>query len=129
MIKYKNTKVIEESDWSELVKTTYGKPYRFQQQQGCQDRGHFHITIPDEAENEEEMHESIPEKVNGKVMGVKFEKWLERSPTQAVDGDTTPWMIELFWERNFYPDIQTVANDLHKRGLIEAGDYVIDIDW
>ena len=33
------------------------------------------------------------------------------------------------WERNFYPNIQAVANDLYKKGLLETGDYWIDIDW
>jgi hypothetical protein len=31
--------------------------------------------------------------------------------------------INMFWERNFYPNVQMVANDLHKKGLIEAGEY------
>jgi hypothetical protein len=35
----------------------------------------------------------------------------------------------MFWERNFYPDTYTVANDLYDKGLIEAGDYIINIDW
>ncbi len=39
------------------------------------------------------------------------------------------WEINLFCERNFYPDLHTIANDLYERGLIEAGEYVINIDW
>jgi len=35
----------------------------------------------------------------------------------------------MWWERNFYPDVEMIANDLHKRGILEAGEYVIDIDW
>jgi len=27
------------------------------------------------------------------------------------------------------PNIQRVANDLHTKGLLEAGKYIIDIDW
>lgn len=37
-------------------------------------------------------------------------------------------MINLFWERNFYPDINTLANDLYKKGLIKKGEYLIVID-
>lgn len=37
--------------------------------------------------------------------------------------------IELFWKRNFYPCLQSVANDLHKKGLVESGEYLIEIDW
>jgi hypothetical protein len=35
----------------------------------------------------------------------------------------------MWWERNFYPDIQIVANDLHSKDLLEAGTYIIEIDW
>jgi len=62
-------------------------------------------------------------------MGVRFSMWLSRDPKQSVDGDDTPWVIKLFWKRNFYPDIYTVANDLCYKGLIEEGDYIINIDW
>ena len=36
---------------------------------------------------------------------------------------------ELWWERNFYPDVSMIINDLHSKGLLPAGDYSIDIDW
>ncbi|MNY78275.1 hypothetical protein D3C86_2184560 [compost metagenome] len=64
-------------------------------------------------------------------MGVSFRAWLERDPNQKIPNphqfsfDGT----ELWWERNFYPDAQMVLNDLHQKGLIAAGEYVIDIDW
>lgn len=70
------------------------------------------------------MNNTIPEVINGSVMGVKFDVWLARDINETVGGYT-----ELFWDRNFYPNIQAVANDLHKRGLIEAGQYTIKIDW
>jgi hypothetical protein len=128
MIKYKNTKVIEDSDWDNLVQETYGKPYHFQQQYGCQNRGVHNLTIPYEA-NDSEMPDSIPEVVNGEEMGVKFSAWLARDPKQPIKNQEFDYQLKLFWERNFYPDIQMVANDLHKKGLIEAGEYTINIDW
>lgn len=124
----KNVKMIEVSDWDKLVTETYGKPYNFQQQDGCQSRGIFHLTIPSEYACDDEMNDEIPEIINGEIMGVKFKKWLERDPNQPVAG-RTDYGIGLWWDRNFYPDIHTVANDLHKRGLIEAGEYSIEIDW
>ena len=127
MLKYKTIKMIDVRDWDKLVSSTYGKIYSFQQQDGCQSRGVVNITIPDET-YEDEMNDEIPEKINGEVMGIKFDKWLERDITQSVEG-RTDWYISLFWERNFYPNIQTVANNLHEKGLIEAGDYTINIDW
>jgi hypothetical protein len=35
----------------------------------------------------------------------------------------------MWWERNFYPVIEMVGNDLHRKGLIKAGEYTIDVDW
>ncbi len=128
MLKIKNVKMIEVSDWDELVSDTYGKPYNFQQQDGCKSRGIFYLTIPSEYTCDDEMNDEIPEIINGETMGVKFEKWLERDPKQPVAG-RTDYGVDLWWDRNFYPDIHTVANDLHKRGLIEAGEYSIEIDW
>lgn len=127
MLKVKNTKTIEVSDWDNLVIETYGKPYSFQQQDDCQSRGMVYITIPDENFEEEEMNHFIPEVINGSVMGVKFDVWLARDPkTPFEDGRDD---LDLWWDRNFYPNLQTVANDLHKKGLIEAGEYAIEIDW
>lgn len=131
MLKYKNVKTIDNADWDNFVRETYGKPYCFQQQNGCQERGLFYITIPSDFTEDDDMNDSIPEIVNGNEMGVKFKVWLERDPNQKLEiyKNTPEGGIILFWERNFYPDIYTVANDLHSKGLIEAGDYVINIDW
>ena len=131
MLLVKNVKMIEVSDWDELVSNTYNRPYRFQQQDGCKERGMFNITIPSKFTEDEEryMNESIPEVINGEEMGIKFKKWLERNPKKTVGDRRKNWEIELFWDRNFYPNIQTVANDLYSKGLIEAGDYIINIDW
>lgn len=84
MIKIKNVKQIDVIDWDELVSTTYGKTYNFQQQDGCQDRGNVYITIPDES-CEEEMSERIPEVINGDLLGVKFNVWLKRDPNEPLN--------------------------------------------
>jgi hypothetical protein len=151
MIKYSNKKVIEVQDWDNLVQKTYGKPYSFQQQDGCQSRGVVNINIPDE-DYDEEMNDHIPEVINNEYkMGVKFDVWLKRDPNEPLnpskqelkdcnyywgksEAEEEAWKkdkshINMFFKRNFYPSIQSVANDLHKKGLIEAGDYTINIDW
>jgi len=149
-MKYKTIKVIELSDWDDLVANTYGKIYSFQQQDGCQPRGNINFTVPDE-DYEDEMNDRIPEIINGDVMGVKFTTWLNRDPNQILnptkediescnyywgnsDKELENWCkdkshINMFWERNFYPNFQTLVNDLHDKGLIEAGEYSIQIDW
>ncbi len=129
--------MIEVSDWDNLVTETYGKPYSFQQQNGCQSRGIYNLTVPSEYSNDEEMNDEIPFEINGEEMGVKFQVWLDTSVEEVnqkfeeITGKPESYsnQNDLFWDRNFYPDIETVANDLYKRGLIEAGDYSINIDW
>jgi len=130
-MKFKNVQMIEVSDWDDLVKKTYGRPYNFQQQNDCQERGTYELTVPSEYAEDFE-NDTIPEKVNGAEMGVSFKAWLARDPNQKLDTEDT-WDrengIEMFWERNFYPSIEVVANDLHAKGLLPSGEYTINIDW
>jgi hypothetical protein len=126
---YTNKRMVDVSDWDRLVQDTYKKPYNFQQQDGCKERGIFYLTVPSKYTRDNEMNESIKEVVNGNEMGVKFDVWLKRDPKQPITGRSTDWELSLFWERNFYPDIETVANDLYNKGLLEEGEYVINIDW
>lgn len=128
-MKTRTETVIDLNEWDLLVSSTYGRPYSFQQQDDCRDRGSYRITIPDEAEDFE--NEAVIEEVNGPEMGVSFAAWLARDPKQKLSDPTAQeaYCLELWWDRNFYPDVQMVANDLHAKGLIEAGTYTIDIDW
>jgi len=130
MLKYSNKKVIEVQDWDKLVKKTYNKPYSFQQQDGCQARGVIGIGIPYGTLDEfDYRNDSIPEEINGEEMGVSFKAWLERDPKEWNGDKGDERFVNLFWGRNFYPNLQVIANDLHSKGLIEAGDYLINIDW
>lgn len=124
----KTKQVIELQDWDALVEKTYGRPYSFQQQDGCQGRGSFEFSVPAEANDYD--RESVPEKVNGDQMGVSFAAWLARDPKQQLSNpDQADYCRELWWERNFYPELQMVANDLHAKGLLKAGKHTILIDW
>lgn len=120
--------VIEHSDWNDLVMKTYGRQYCFQQQDGCRERGVERFTVPSEADDGY-MNDSVPEEVNHETRGVKFSKWLERDPKQKLPGQEADYELRLWWNRNFYPDFQTLVNDLHAKGLLAAGDYTINIDW
>ncbi len=130
-MKIKTEKVIEVDDWDNLVKETYGRVYSFQQQNGCQERGNYYITVPDAASDYK--NDTVPEIVNDSKRGVSLKAWLERDPKQILKSkdeiEDDGWSTGMWWERNFYPDIQMVANDLHQKGLLEAGDYTICIDW
>jgi hypothetical protein len=130
MIKTKKITQIDNSDWDDLVQKTYNKLYCFQQQDGCQDRGSYYITVP--VENPEDYeNDTIPFEVNGAEMGVSFKSWLETKPenTEKKFSTTSKWENSMFWDRNFYPHIDMIINDLHSKGLIEAGEYEIKIDW
>ncbi len=119
--------IIALKEWDELVIDTYGKPYSFQQQDGCKPKGIFWLSIPKLASNYE--HTSLPEEINGYRKGVSFATWLDRHP-KAWNGKAADELyLDLFWNRNFYPNVQMIANDLYEKGLIEAGEYVIKIDW
>ena len=125
--------MIDVSDWDELVEKTYGRKYSFQQQDGCQERRIFELTVPGEADDYE--NDIVPEVVNHDEMGVSFKAWLERDPTQPLnDPDDTEeenkeqWRIAMWWERNFYPNVQMIANDLYTKGLLKKGTYCINID-
>lgn len=125
----KQVTMIEVQEWDDLVENTYNRPYSFQQQDDCKDRGTHSLTVPDEPMDYE--NDSVPETVNHPYMGVSFKAWLERDPKQKLNADDCdcPSAITMWWERNFYPDVQMIANDLHSKGLLPAGEYVINIDW
>ena len=128
MIKFKTQKVIEVQDWDDLVQKTYGRPYAFQQQDDCKDRGIEWFTIPIQHPYDYE-DATIPEVVNHQDMGVSFQAWLERDPNKPLENQERDYELIFWWKRNFYPSVDMVLNDLHKRGILEAGDYGIDIDW
>lgn len=109
-----------------LVKNTYRKPYNFQQQDDCKERGVYHLTVP--AYEEDYPNNVLPEEINGEEMGVSFAAWLARNPSAWNGHPSNEHFVSLFWERHFYPHISMIANDLHARGLLPAGEYIIDID-
>ncbi len=127
-MKITQAQMIEVQEWDKIVTETYGKPYSFQQQDDCKPRGIVHITIPDEETNDYE-NDTVPEIVNHEDRGVSFEAWLKRDPKTPLEHDKESWSLGLWWDRNFYPDVQMIANDLFEKGLIEKGNYIINIDW
>lgn len=132
MLEYTTKKIIDVNDFDDLVQETYGRPYSYQQQDGCKDRGVEYVNVPFKNPYDFK-NDSIPEIVNGNKRGVSFKAWLERDPEQKlndkVDQDRDGFSLNLWWERNFYPSIGMVINDLYEKGLIEEGEYVIEIDW
>ena len=119
--------MVDVQEWDNLVIETYGKRYSFQQQDGCQARGIVSITVPNDTYDFE--NDTVPEVINGADMGVSFPAWLARDPEEWNGNSEDQRFLNFFWGRNFYPSLQMVANDLHAKGLVPAGEYVINIDW
>jgi len=124
----KQVSIVDVQEFDKLVKETYGKPYSFQQQDGCKDRGIFYFTIP-VTDLEDIDRTEIPVELNGNIMGVSFETWRNTPSNKFDENFNTSWKTKLFWHRNFYPDVSMILDNLYKRGLLEKGEYGIDIDW
>lgn len=129
----RTVKMIDCSDWDALVEETYGRPYCFQQQDGCKARGTADLTVTSNSEHGYDfVEETVPEIVNGEEMGVSFAAWIARDPNQKLES-RDEWDrqhgLRLWWRRNFYPTAESIAHDLCKRGLLEEGEYKINIDW
>lgn len=129
-IKITKRSIIDLRDWDELVQTTYGRPYSFQQQNGCISRQMIDIEVPSKYPEDYE-NDTVPEIVNHRKMGVSFSAWLARDPNQKITDNSKFGndFTNMWWERNFYPNLETVINDLHAKGLLPAGEYSINIDW
>lgn len=134
-LRTKTTTTIDVSDWDDFVKSVYGRPYSFQQQDGCKSRGTARLFVYKDDDDDEYAKEydfrndTVPEVVNHEERGVSFKAWLARDPKQPLPGRSDGFGLELWWERNFYPSIEMIARDLQKRGLLEVGEYTIIIDW
>ena len=102
-----NINTIKTIDCCELDATvveTYGRPYCFQQQDGCKSRGIEVVYVPSDGYDFE--NNAVPEVVNGPERGVSFRAWLERDPAQPLFDRDESYCLELWWQRNFYPSVE-----------------------
>lgn len=124
----KKINILSVYEFDDLVEKTYKRIYSFQQQNGCKSRGVEYFTIPIK-EPKDYKNDSIPEIINGKEIGVSFKAWLERDPDFWPNKEDPHYYLDFFWKRSFYPHVEVILNDLHSKGLLEEGEYAIDIDW
>lgn len=128
MLRTYDVKMIDVSDWDKFIKKIYNKPYCFQQQAGCRDRGIEEFSVPMYEDDMTDFeNDTILIETNGVEMGVSFKAWLARDANDKFFERV--WENEMFWERNFYPSLSMITNDLYNKGLLEKGEYVINIDW
>lgn len=132
-MKSKKVNLITVEDWDEFVQSVYGRPYSFQQQDGCKERGTYQFTVPSHFGAWDYPATDIPETLSAEECGVPFRVWLERDPAKRIEGDdfsgNDDFSTRLWWYRNFYPDISMIIGDLAEKGKLADGDYLIDIDW
>lgn len=108
--------MIWEVKLSELITETYGRPYRLQQGGMGEFLGQdtiVSVSVPEEADD---------------VDVQLFAIWLQQDATPPADS-IARWKWKLEWERYKAAPIQPILNDLHEKGLLDAGDYVIHVWW
>lgn len=136
LITITDTTFIDVSDWDAFVQEVYDKPYNFQQQEGCRGRGVYRLDVPSDYGDDYEDSLEIPYEINGDEMGVKFEVWrdtplkeIKTNLKNAMKDEYTNYSLQCFYERNFYPCLGALVNDLHAKGLLPEGEYAIIVDW
>lgn len=127
------------NDWDDFVTEVYGKPYSLQQQDGCKSRGTEQFSVREEDVGKVPDPDwfvlprdhcfEIKSLDSTEGMAVGLDVWLARDPAEPLPNQENDFELELWWARNFYPTLEDVVTDLTGRGLLEPGDYVIDIDW
>jgi len=122
MLKFNTTRYVRVQDWDDLVTVTYGRRYNFQQQ-GYKDRGTMHFDVPEVWDGEYDEAEYLDEDMP------TFAEWLARDPKTPTPNRKHEWEDEFWWDREFYPQFESVLRDLSIRGLVEPGEYVLVIDW
>lgn len=115
-LEYDEIRMIDLDRWNDFIRSVYGRPYDFQQQDGCKERGIHFFGVPLKGTP----YDFDRDEAFGRTEGVRFEAWLNESVNSYK---------ELQWARNFYPSMDMIITDLYKRGLIAEGQYAINIDW
>lgn len=112
----RTVKIFKLREWNDLVSSIYKKRYSFQQQDGCKEKGIFYFQIPIWKEDYEDYKPSEFEKED--IMGVSFKSWLEHDSSEKLN-----------WDRNFYPHVSMIIDNLYNKGILKEGEYAIDINW
>ena len=102
MLKYKIKKIINSFDLDDLIRETYGKPYCFQQQDGCKNRGIEYITVP-VINPYDFKNDSSSFKINGDEMGVSFDTWLKTTVKEVnkLHPEEYSGQNDLWWGKKF----------------------------
>lgn len=124
MLITKTVKLIHVSEWNRYVRETYNRPYDLSEQEG-RDRGIIEFVVPlPSAEDYSRTSLAKDEE------GVSFATWLNRNTKEPFEpNEDDPYYIVRYFNCRFYPSLEMVIYDLYIIGLLEPGNYVINIDW
>lgn len=139
----KQVHYLSDSEWDAFVSEVYGKPYCLQQQDDCYPNGstkRFTVDAKDVGVAPNPDYWVHPRDYCFEIkptdslddieeQGVGLDAWLARDPKEPLPVQVYDHELELFWQHNFYPVFDDVVTDLASRGLLEPGEYVIDISW
>lgn len=114
---FKTVKTINAEDWSLFIQKTYGRSYAISLQKEYVSKQIVKLSCPCE-----------PIDFKDDTNGASFKTWLERDPDKILPNNS-PFSTRLWWESNFYPHVSMIINDLHSKGLLEEGDFYIELDW
>lgn len=114
----RDVKLIEASEFNALVEQTYQRPYSIQHQY----RSYVKFSVP--ADDYDYTANYVDIEDDG-ASGVCFAAWLARDVSQPFNPQGLVFQTKLFWYRNFYPALEMVVNDLHAKGLLPVGEYVV----
>lgn len=143
MIKVETWKVINESEFNEVVSKTYGRPYHLQQQGDMlgNDTTHRIEVSKDGSEGCSGGSVSLNEWLavdpeTHKFPDPRWETTGKHLPDDHPSKKFYPEFLEpgtsyydMHWERDFYPDMDELLDDLLEKGLIEEGTYQINVSW
>lgn len=119
ILKGETVQVIWEHDFNKVVQSVYGKPYVFQQQGDMLlgQNGYYPFTVHS-AEKYQQW--------DATEIDAELTRWLSAEPPQNARAFT----IQLWWERENYPDIDVILYDLaYRRGLMASGRYALHVWW
>lgn len=109
--------VIHESDFSEFVAEVYGRPFCWQQMQMAGQDSYQEFDVPDQGDDTEWVTTYAQP---------QLDEWLA---AWANMPQRESWLMKINAERDHVIDLDVLTWDLHRRGLLAAGTYLMKVWW
>jgi hypothetical protein len=140
-LRSRDVKLIDVHDLEELIRSTYQRPYSViygglagSFGDGNHQETMLAVTVPAPPDLDELTHQEYYSDYERKnFVRPSFDEWRDQPEPEVTTyertaaGELRPRRWDL--EREYACALQPLLNDLHERGEIEAGEYVIHIWW